>query len=530
MGSRLQARVPRPRVRPKGAGQSSRTRPHRDRNGGGRGRDLSSLGASGATVVDAGTERDNLHFSVHPTVNNQAKIARVAAMLAEEEGAGIIYTASIRSANELHDWLKDHGVSVGRYHGKMRTREREQVQAEFMRGDHKVMIATKAFGLGIDKADIRYVYHFEFPDSIETYYQEAGRAGRDGLPSKAVLLYRLEDKRIQSFFLAGRYPRPEELRAVLESMAGRVLSRVSADLDAVEAVPAMAEAAGEDVDVVQPTAPEHPGAPDEIGGSDRLGAPADAREGGEPAAEEAASEPALQELAANGNVVTPEAISQGAGVGRRRTQVILHLLRQAGLIRRGRRGYTLKHKEPPSDAVLEDLLKVYEDRANHDRDRLGEMMHYAESVDCRVQMIRAYFSEGAGERCGRCDNCKQKEAMETAAEGVAERAGRGVAMSSASAANLLRSGEARDRTDMTCVETMHGTIYTTAPETLPKPEAPCALSKGMRVNHNRFGAGKVKDVHDGVALVQFTKGGDKRVKIEFLASETSPQADMLVSQ
>lgn len=179
---------------------------------------LERLNAKDAVVVHTGSERTNLHFAVHPTVNMDAKLARVAKLVEGEEGAGIIYTASIRSANDLHDWLKDHGYSVGRYHGKMKTRDREQVQSEFMRGEHKVMIATKAFGLGIDKPDIRFVYHFEFPDSLETYAQEAGRAGRDGLASRAVLLYRLEDKRIQTYFLGGRYPKADEVRGVLDVM------------------------------------------------------------------------------------------------------------------------------------------------------------------------------------------------------------------------------------------------------------------------------------------------------------------------
>ena len=182
---------------------------------------LESLHAKDATIVNAGTERDNLSFSVHATVNNDAKLARVTSLLATEPGTGIIYTASVRTANELHDWLSQHNISVGRYHGQMSARDRERVQQEFMAGNHKVMIATKAFGLGIDKPDIRFVYHFEFPDSLETYYQEAGRAGRDGLPSRAVLLYRLEDKRIQSFFMAGRYPALHELEAVWEAVQGK---------------------------------------------------------------------------------------------------------------------------------------------------------------------------------------------------------------------------------------------------------------------------------------------------------------------
>ncbi|GAC1359211.1 MAG: hypothetical protein NVSMB3_06650 [Acidobacteriaceae bacterium] len=449
-----------------------------------------SLNARDARVVNAGMERKNLAFSVHPTVNTDAKLTRVTTLLADETGAGIIYTASVRSANELHDWLKEHGVSVGHYHGRMKTRDREQVQVEFMRGDHKVMIATKAFGLGIDKPDIRFVYHFEFPDSLETYYQEAGRAGRDGLPSRAVLLYRLEDKRIQSFFLAGRYPRAEELRAVLLSLSGRVLAPAEGGLDKVEAVPAMVDAVGE---------------PPRDGGFQEGGeAPAPAvgtqREAGGTSSSE------------GGEFATAEAIAKQAGVGRRRTQVILHLLRQARLIRRGRGGYTLTQNEPPSDQVLEDLLKVYVDRAVQDKDRLGEMMHYAESVDCRVQLIRAYFNEEAGEPCGRCDNCEQRAVGELA--GSSEPRDRRERTEAAP----VRAGWIGDA-GVTRVETMHGTIVTTAPETLPQPEAEQSmLTAGSAVTHRRFGPGKVKDVYAGVALVQFSKVGEKRVRVEFLSS------------
>jgi ATP-dependent DNA helicase RecQ len=176
------------------------------------------LRAREGTVVKTGSERTNLNFAVHVTVNKEAKLARIAILLDKEEGTGIIYTASVRSADELYQWLKDDGVAAGRYHGKLKHKDRERIQEEFMRGGYKVMIATKAFGLGIDKPDIRFVYHYEFPDSLESYVQEAGRAGRDGLPARAALLYRLEDKRIQTYFLAGRYPHAHEVSAVLESL------------------------------------------------------------------------------------------------------------------------------------------------------------------------------------------------------------------------------------------------------------------------------------------------------------------------
>jgi len=448
---------------------------------------LSSLQAEDAKIVNAGTERENLFFRVHPTVNNQAKLARVISMLREEEGTGIIYTACVRTANEVHDWLREQGIAVGHYHGKMRTREREQVQGEFMRGEHKVMIATKAFGLGIDKPDIRFVYHFEFPDSLETYYQEAGRAGRDGLASRAVLLYRLEDKRIQSFFLSGRYPKLAELRQVLDALAGR--ASAPAERTPTEAEPSEREDVPEACSVAVEDAATPPSA-------------------------EAMNEAKTSELAdppVTRRVMSADSIAEGAGVGRRRTQVILNLLRHAGIVRRGRTGYRLDDTKLPTDDALTDIVRVYEDRAILDKDRLAEMMHYAETVSCRVQVIRTYFGDPEGERCGRCDNCVQPgQERARSIEGS-------MASTEKSVAIAAEAQPAHQREEVTRVETIHGTIVTTAPETLPKHEEEPALAKGSRVAHKRFGPGKVKDVYNGIALVHFSTAGDKKVKLDFLA-------------
>jgi len=168
------------------------------------------LAIEDALVVNAGIDRPNLQFEVHRAVNDDVKRERLLEILSAERGTGIVYVATTKTADELQRWLLGQGVDAGRYHAKMRTSDRVATQDRFMGDGYRVIVATKAFGLGIDKPNIRFVVHWQFPDSLESYTQEAGRAGRDGEPARATLLYRLEDRRIQTYFLGGKYPRRDE--------------------------------------------------------------------------------------------------------------------------------------------------------------------------------------------------------------------------------------------------------------------------------------------------------------------------------
>lgn len=161
------------------------------------------------TIYHEGIDRPNLHLEVEPVWSDDEKLEHILAILKRRPGSGIVYFALIRTLDRFGELLNAEGVQHFRYHGKLDPVSRKQIQEAFMEGEGVLVLATNAFGMGIDNAHIRTVTHAEVPGSMEAYYQEIGRAGRDGEDSVCTLLYQQEDLLTQMEFLKWSNPGAE---------------------------------------------------------------------------------------------------------------------------------------------------------------------------------------------------------------------------------------------------------------------------------------------------------------------------------
>ena len=381
---------------------------------------LDLLDLPDAAEVVQGFDRPNIVWSVFRTDNKWEKLRSVVEAV---EGTGIVYAATRRGVEKWRDRLSNHGVAAAGYHGGLEGDEREARQRAWVEEEVRVMVATNAFGMGIDKPDVRFLVHVDPPSSLEGYYQEAGRAGRDGDIAHAVLLYHPPDADTQISLIEASHPTAPEVRSVYDAVCsvGQVPIGSKPDVPLVVHLEAVFKTTGFSRTKVRTAVDliDRQGAWTVLPHRKHFGLllfDSPAREVRRYA--DSVDNRALGEFVRTLlRVVHADAFRewwpldlrimvQRTGLSRERLHRGLRYLEDRGLLRWQPPGASLRLElsfPRASKLPVEDrAVKAARDRAET---RLEHMLRYARSMTCRRHVLLTYFGEATEEHCGACDVC-----------------------------------------------------------------------------------------------------------------------------
>jgi ATP-dependent DNA helicase RecQ len=357
----------------------------------------------------AGFDRPNLFLEVIAVRSHRDKVEQAAA-LALGAGSGVVYAATRKAAERMAGELGARGLRVLCYHAGLSELERRGAHEAFMDGRDTVVVATNAFGLGVDKADIRFVIHADCPRSLEAYYQEIGRAGRDGEPATARLLFNHGDVFLQERMIRGGRPDEVLLRdlwrharraSAFDGTAPQLAAALGVRQAQVAAAVRLLEEAGRlervpaqgvsvRVDLLEPRAALSPRAHAQRAVLGALASALGPAQSGEVRLEALAASAGLSTDAVRRALAALEA----GGVLFYQLPPSAHLLKAIGDELEGER--------------LEQAIGRAKWREQHELDLLRQMTRFAYARSCRRQVLLRHFGEQPREPCGRCDNCARR--------------------------------------------------------------------------------------------------------------------------